>query len=133
MLPARGNIRTNILHEFGHVLGLLHYEQDPKLKCLDDIDFEYARSVGFSKDGIYGLIRPVVPDNGAYASTPGDSSSVMRSLTDPRFYKQGEKSPCYGPAQDTLSESDLNLARLLYPVKPSQVSSTEPRHIDPGR
>jgi subtilisin family serine protease len=128
MLPARGNIRTNILHEFGHVLGLLHYEQDPKLKCLDDIDFEYASSVGFTKDGIYGLIRPVAPDNGAYVSTPG-GDSVMRSLTNPRFYKKGETSPCYGPARDTLSESDLDLVRLLYPLKPSQVSSSEPRHI----
>jgi hypothetical protein len=129
MLPADGNIRANILHEFGHVLGLLNYEQDPKLKCLDDVDLDYANSLGISKDDIQALVKPIAPDNGEFISTSGGSRSVMRVITDPRFYKQREKSPCYGPPTDTPSEDDRNLVRLLYPVKPSEVSSTEPRHV----
>lgn len=138
MLPASGDIRTHILHQFGHVLGLLHYEQDPKLKCLGEIDLDYMNSRGFSKEYIQSQIKvaapddgekAVAPDNGKYISTAGGSRSVMHVITDPRFYRQREKSPCYGPPTDTPSEDDLNLVRLLYPVKPSEVSSTEPRHV----
>jgi hypothetical protein len=128
-LPAFGDIRTHILHQFGHVLGLLHYEQNPKLKCLDEIDFDYTSSLGFTKEYIQTQIKVIAPDNGDYISTAGGSRSVMRIITDPRFYKQREKSACYGTPTDTPSEDDLNLVRLLYPVKPSEVSSTEPRHI----
>ncbi|MDI1265753.1 MAG: S8 family serine peptidase [bacterium] len=129
MLPASGDIRINILHEFGHVLGLLHYEQDPKLKCLDDINFDYMRSIGFTPDGVRGYIQPIAPDNGEFVSTPSGSTTVMRVFTNPQFYKRGENSPCHGPMADAPSADDLKLARLLYPLKPSEVSSTEPRHV----
>jgi hypothetical protein len=135
--------RRQVLHEFGHVLGLLHEEQNPQAGCREELNLDVVRSRGFTQQAVDSLLATVgaervvysttemqqtqqraVPNNGEYISTGFDPRSVMRMLS-AEFFKAGEQSKCSGPILDTLSEDDLKLVKLLYPRKPADVSASE--------
>ena len=139
--------RRQVLHEFGHVLGLLHEEQNPQAGCREELDLDKLRGRGFSQQAVDSLLATVgservvysttemkqtqqrtVPNNGEYISTGFDQRSVMRMLS-AEFFKSGEKSKCSGPFLDALSEDDLKLAKLLYPRKPADVSASEGNYL----
>jgi hypothetical protein len=132
---SSGGARFEVLHVFGHVLGMLDQEQDPKF-CQTELNRDYLRSIGLTDDYIKQNFLPpgskdvgAVPDNGRFVSTAFDTASVMRVLTNPEFFTSGVTSPCYGPPVDRPSAEDLRLARLLYPPKPTEVSAVEPGHL----
>ncbi len=139
--------RRQVLHEFGHVLGLLHEEQNPQAGCREELDLDKLRGRGFSQQAVDSLLATVgservvysttemkqtqqrtVPNNGEYISTGFDQRSVMRMLS-AEFFKSGEKSKCSGPFLDALSEDDLKMAKLLYPRKPADVSASEGNYL----
>ena len=122
--------RKLILEEFGHVLGFLHAEQDPKSNCRAELNLDYFKAMGLSEKDIERRYfppevgGPTVPNSGEYISTGIDNRSIMRLFTKPEQFKDGEKNRCYGPPTDTISELDRELAKLLYPLKPPDVSAT---------
>jgi hypothetical protein len=121
--------RAEILHQFGHALGILHQEQDASAKCAAYVDRAYVESQSQTVKDIAELISEVkvAPNNGEYVTTPFDTKSVMRAIKDTKFYQKD--SPCSGPPATQLSNGDLRLARMLYPNKPPDVSSAEPRQL----
>jgi hypothetical protein len=132
---VRPEHRKIILEEFGHVLGILHGEQDPQANCRAELNLEYFKGLGLSEADIEAryfpprIGRQVASNDGDYISTGLDNQSVMRLFTRPEFFKERSKNRCYGPSTDTLSAGDLKLVRLLYPKKPSDVDASKPQHL----
>lgn len=115
-------LRWSTLHEFGHVLSLLHPDQDPQSECRNEIDLDALRRLsGWSEAATNVNLRPVVPNNGQYLISPYDRRSVMRPLLDPEYFSRGERSPCWGPPIEQLSDDDRDLVRRLYPPRPQDV------------
>jgi subtilisin family serine protease len=140
--------RRAVLHEFGHVLGLLHEEQNPEAGCREELDLDKIRAMGLTQQALDSLLAPVtservasssteleqrkertVPNNGEYISTGFDPKSVMRLFLGAAYFKAGEQSKCNGPSVDALSEADLKLAKLMYPPKPADVSASEGKFL----
>jgi subtilisin family serine protease len=113
--------RMDVLHQFGHALGILHEEQDPKGACLDELNPDAIKASRWSAADLE--YNTLVPNNGHFVSTGFDIASVMRLFTDPTFFKRGTSSPCYAPPSDELSVGDHYLAGLLYPERPPDVSA----------
>jgi subtilase family protein len=141
-------LRRMVLHEFGHVLGLLHEEQNPQAGCREELDLDKIRALGITQEALDALLAPItaervvsstndvqqgqqqtVPNNGEYISTGFDRRSVMRLFWGDLFFKAGEQSKCYGPEVDGLSEDSLKLIKLVYPPKPADVSASEGKYL----
>ena len=140
--------RRMVLHEFGHVLGLHHEEQNPQAGCREELDLDKIRAMGVTQQALDSLLAPVtservvsstseleqkkektVRNNGEYISTEFDPRSVMRLFLGGAYFKAGEQSKCNGPDVDTLSEDNLKLIKLLYPPKPADVSASEGKFL----
>ena len=140
--------RRAVLHEFGHVLGVLHEEQNPQAGCREELDLEKIRAMGMTQQALDSLLAPIgserivsssteqeqtkqrtVPNNGEYISTGFDQRSVMRLFLGAGYFKAGEKSKCNGPEVDQLSEDNRKLIKLLYPPKPADVSASEGKFL----
>jgi hypothetical protein len=128
--------RENVLHEFGHVLGMLHAEQDPQANCRAELNLKRFQAMGFTHETIESnFFSPEMrgkeaPNNGAFISNGIDNQSIMRMFTQPEFFERGEQSRCYGPPTDKLSEGDRSLVKMLYPLKPPDVSmDSKPRQL----
>ncbi len=123
---SEATLRGAILHNFGHALGLLHQEQSPDSKCLDELDREKIQKMfSTSSDAFYRDLKPI-KYNSDYLITPFTADSVMRHSFSAEYYVRGADSPCYGPPQTKLSEDDKNLFRLLYPGPGSSIV-TDPK------
>jgi len=53
--------RKTLLEEFGHVLGILHAEQDPKTNCFAELDLAYFQAQGLDEEGIRKRYFPFSP------------------------------------------------------------------------
>jgi subtilisin family serine protease len=112
-------LRFTVLHQFGHVLGILHQEQDPGSDCHQEFDLRVLREFQASKKIQEEFF--FAPDNGRYLATGFDRASVMRLFVDPALFKSGTSSSCYGPVVSDLSAGDRGIVRLLYPPRPPDV------------
>jgi hypothetical protein len=145
--------RRQVLHEFGHVLGLIHEEQNPQTACREELDPEKMRGAGVTQQALDSLLAPIktervvtpstevdekkaradqqktVENNGEYVSTGFDRRSVMRLFLPATYFKAGDQSKCFGPEVEGLSPDDLKIAKLLYPPKPADVSASEGKFL----
>jgi subtilisin family serine protease len=129
--------RKIILEEFGHVLGILHGEQDPRTNCFGELDLEYFRTRELANAKFKGSIEDEIkrryfppefgaeikPNTGEFISTGIDTWSVMRLFDRPEQFKGGATNRCLGSPTDELSAGDRALVALMYPPKPAEISA----------
>ena len=108
--------RYEILHVFGHVLGLIHEHQTPTA----DLDFDWDRAYRhyaappnyWSKEMVDQNLRPVEEADVAYANKPFDPHSVMLYPFPGEIMISGRPVERGG---STLSQGDIALIRKIYP------------------
>lgn len=123
-------MRTIILHEFGHALGLLHEHQSPNANCDAEIDWEAAYKVGaqmgWDKEQVDRNFRQFV-NSVELNATDVDRKSIMHYSLAPVLFKRGKESPCWVPENGDLSERDRQFIASIYPKDaPVVVSSVPP-------
>ncbi len=112
-LESEGELRSIVLHEFGHVLGLVNEAQSPSARIAWNAEALYEWGVSAE------LSRKEVDDNllGTYAAPEVhhyrayDADSVMLNPVSKEFTLDGFSST----RATHLSESDAGFARELYP------------------
>ncbi len=111
-------MRTIILHEFGHALGLLHEHQSPNANCEAEIDWEAAYKVGaqmgWDKAQVDRNFRQFVNSTELNA-TAVDRKSIMHYSLAPVLFKRGKESPCWVAENPDLSERDRQFIASIYP------------------
>lgn len=121
-------MRTTILHEFGHALGLLHEHQSPTASCDAEIDWEAAykigAGIGWDKERVDRNFRQLVGSE-EYNATAVDRRSIMHYSLPPQLFKRGKDSPCWVAENTELSQQDRTFIASLYPKddKPVVVST----------
>jgi hypothetical protein len=117
-------IRTIVLHEFGHALGMLHEHQSPTANCEAEIDWEAAyklgATMGWDKAQVDRNFRQFANSIELNASQV-DRKSIMHYSLAPVLLKRGKDSPCWVPQNDDLSDRDRRFIAGVYP--PVAVSS----------
>lgn len=109
-----GSERLTVLHEFGHLLGLIHEHQNPKANLDWAVDQVFSEFTGppnnWSREQIDRvLIRPASNDYDDYREF--DQNSVMSFALPSRFFNDGVG---IRPRR-VLSDSDKKLISRLYP------------------
>jgi len=138
-------MKSIILHEFGHVLGLLHEHQNPNAKCEDQIIWE-------GPNGAYALYRsePPHPDRNDIDFNlrsienysifrPGDEldpkfsqpdyESITFYLIPPEILKGGINNICYN-RNYVISERDKEIVSRLYPKDPKLIANVITDRLD---
>ncbi|QHD06809.1 M12 family metallopeptidase [Pseudomonas sp. R76] len=111
--PDTGNLSANILHEFGHALGLLHEHQHPDRTLEFNIRETYKH---FENEYNWGVPRTYhnifkKADPADVITSPYDQQSIMHyAMNDKLLWKQ----PSTG-ANYVLSENDKTFLPTLYP------------------
>jgi serralysin len=111
------------LHEFGHVLGLIHEHQNPKSKLVWDEERleRYLRPLlppGLTREQVLQQVKAEPDPAGIYRDF--DPTSVMIFRYPKEVFKSGWD-PRMERLSTNLSESDREFARLLYPPLPQAV------------
>jgi hypothetical protein len=117
-LNNEDEFRRTVLHEFGHVLGLLHENQQPNadIPWNKDVVYEfYAKPPwNWSRDVVAANIFPEskLKINGYRAF---DRDSIMMYIRIPKEFLKDSSFPPVTNLSTTLSESDKDFAKKLYP------------------
>jgi hypothetical protein len=125
-------MRTIILHEFGHALGLLHEHQSPNANCDAEIDWEVAYKVGadmgWDRAQVERNFRGFV-DSIELNASEIDRKSIMHYSLAPVLFKRGKSSPCWVAENTDLSDRDRQFIASIYPKTdaPVVVSSVPPK------
>jgi serralysin len=114
------HVRATILHEFGHVLGIVHEHQHPESACFHMVAWTQlcakreatVRLPGYIVTNWLPTIGQVNPDYAA--GRPYDPLSIMHYKF-PANNFTGPASTCVGPRNFTLSEGDKTKIARLYP------------------
>jgi serralysin len=117
--PApEGPIRSTILHEFGHALGLLHEHQSPNANCDEEIDWDVAYKVGadigWDRTQVDRNFRQLASSTSLNA-TEVDRKSIMHYSLPPTLFKRGKDSACHVPENLELSQQDRKFIASIYP------------------
>ncbi|MBS0244080.1 MAG: hypothetical protein JSS20_18065 [Proteobacteria bacterium] len=127
-----GSIKSTLIHELGHALGLAHAHQDPSSRCLEEISFETVCTTPAPKSKIVDVGRkraeflrrmPRRLDPIPVWQFEYDPNSVMHYVFAPRILKAGTRSSCFarpGEPVRTLSPGDIARIGLLYPKDAAQ-------------
>ena len=128
---SEGSIRTVVLHEFGHALGMLHEHQSPSANCDAEIDwtaaYKVGTDIGWDRGQVDRNFRQLVSTNDLNA-TEVDRKSIMHYSLAPILFKRGKDSPCFVAENADLSEQDRKFIASVYPKDeaPVAVSSIPP-------
>ncbi|RYG36955.1 MAG: hypothetical protein EON93_04385, partial [Burkholderiales bacterium] len=125
--PDRGLLGAHqILHEFGHTLGLKHEEEHPDWKCRTELNLDgLALSAGWTRAMVDHNLQSVKRDDPRYLVSAVDSSSVMRVLVRPELFVRAD-SPCVTAPATALSARDRELVQRIYPPRPRDVNAATP-------
>lgn len=114
------NFRRVVLHEFGHLLGLIHETQQPNA----DIPWNEEAVYEFYSKPPYNWSRNVIdanifPDRRKSYSfyRKFDRDSVMMYFLIPKEHLEGDSFPPVTKLSTSLSESDKTFAGQLYPFQ----------------
>ncbi len=120
-IPAAGNDWTSgsldraILHEFGHMLGLLHTYQHPAF-CREELNIEFlAKRNGWSRETVERVFEKTQDDDvsiGRY-----DVASIMQFDLPAEAFSTGAESKCYQQwrSRPELSAMDILAISIAYP------------------
>lgn len=115
----------HVLHEFGHVLGLLHEESHPEWPCRAALSLErISRGTNWSLEAVGSTFQSVKRDDPQFLVSGVDRNSVMRVLVTSALL--GADSPCAAPPASALSERDSELVKQIYQPRPKDVSASAP-------
>lgn len=110
-----------IRHEFGHALGIIHEHQNPKGGCDDEYKWELIYESlsrppnNWSKEKVDFNLRAAT--GAGLQLTKFDGKSVMIYHFPAELYKQGTKSRCFVPKENSrISAGDRELAAIMYPA-----------------
>ena len=70
--------RRAILHEFGHVLGLLHEEQNPQAGCREELDLDKIKGMGITQQDLDARLAPVTADRRRFPRSGADQQARPR-------------------------------------------------------
>jgi serralysin len=133
--PApEGPVRSTILHEFGHALGLLHEHQSPNANCDAEIDwgaaYKIGAGIGWDKALVDRNFRQLASTTSLNA-TEVDRKSIMHYSLPPTLFKRGKESACYVTENLELSEQDRKFIASIYPKDeaPMVVSGAPPTTV----
>jgi hypothetical protein len=114
---ARGLNQSEILHEFGHVLGFVHAWLFPD--CENELNWpviysELGATYNWTKAVIDQNLRP---SNAGTTVSRGifDKNSVMGYALPPSFFKKGKESSCFMEQPGELSLQDKLAVFSAYP------------------
>ena len=104
-----------VLHEFGHVLGLIHELQNPNAKNVVNWDVVYTKAAeppnNWSRETVDQMLRPPKELPPAYRDKPFDPNSVMISDLPDDWLVDG----LYITPGSTLSQGDKKFIARVYP------------------
>jgi hypothetical protein len=110
-----GSLDRVILHEFGHMLGLLHTYQHPAF-CREELDIDFlAERNGWSRETIDQVFKR---SQGGAALVGGyDAASIMQFDLPAKAFLTGMESKCYQDLRDRqdLSAMDILAISMAYP------------------
>lgn len=135
VFEASPEIQFEILHEFGHMLGLYHVYQHPEF-CKDAFDWpSIAESLG--NVGVEQAKKVIVGSSfiGDQNAIVGkfDKTSVMQFNLPEKFYKGGKDNPCFSGVVTGLSGWDQLAMFRSYPYDPTEgVTPTAPNVDTPA-
>lgn len=116
-------LRSTILHEFGHALGLRHEHQHPRGGCGDEWNWAELerRLTQLSADEIKSYFGSYTERRLSFVSY--DSASIMHYSFPAEFYVGGASNRCFIPKPTGLSEGDRQRITQLYPETDLQQAS----------
>lgn len=109
-------MKRAVLHEFGHVLGLIHEYQTPN--ALEQIDWGkaydyFSKTASWSKAVVDNNFKKRIISTTEYLRKPYDPSSIMGYLLPDEILK----TPIAYSIKGELSEADIAFISKLYPRK----------------
>ena len=112
-------VRSIILHEFGHALGLLHEHQSPASNCAQEFNWNYI--VSYLSGPPNNWDEDTIKHNMATQSaedlmmTDFDAKSVMLYSFPPEYYVNGGNSSCYiSHSNADISPMDRATVEYMY-------------------
>jgi hypothetical protein len=122
-------VRKFVLHEFGHVLGMLHEHQSPSASCDVEINWEAAyaigKGVGWDPQQVNSNFRQLIHTH-EFNLTDVDRKSIMHYSLPPEVFKAGKNSRCWVPENLDLSDQDKSFIASVYPKSGPQVVAGGP-------
>lgn len=118
--PMGDRFRYQVLHEFGHVLGLEHEHSNPNGICDEEIDFLMARRLltvppnSWSPTMVTSNLARLPNSTNDYDASRYDPLSVMNYALDASIYKRGAASECFVPLRTQLSVRDKQGIKRAY-------------------
>jgi hypothetical protein len=117
-------LKSTMLHELGHALGLLHEHQSPASRCNDEFDWPKIMDA-FTRNGPDG--KPIWTEaqvrhnfealvaSPRLKTLPYDTHSIMHYALPAWMFKRGEQSRCFVTEAVDLSDEDRETILQAYP------------------